>query len=76
MLFINPNMKKATPVRKLLDVITLTTRSRYTCQLEAGEPGRGSLIAGVDGREVSRERGGEDTRRTVAVRPVLGRRSS
>jgi len=59
MLFINPNMKKATPVRKLLDVMTLTTRSRYTCQLEAGEPGRGSLIAGVDGREVSRERGGE-----------------
>ena len=59
-LFINPKSKKAAPVGKLLEVIALTIRSRYTCQLDPGEPGRGSLgSTGVGGLEFSRDVTGE-----------------
>lgn len=50
-------MKKAIAVLKLLDNKVFPTRSRYTCHVDPGDPGRGSLCVnpGVEGLERSRE---------------------
>jgi hypothetical protein len=59
-------MKKATAVRKPLDTIAFPRRSRYTCQLDPGDPGSGNLAnPGVEGLDRSREDAREEASEVI-----------